>query len=75
MIRNSKNSIDYKDENNLIRRYLKRGMTQKEIAVLMDKTPTTIRNRMREMGLLNQKKVEGGKKGYKKTVEANSGNR
>ncbi len=62
--RPAQTGIDYDDEMKLIQRYLKIGMSQKEIADRMGKSTMTIRTRMREMGLLNQKKVEGGKKGF-----------
>ena len=58
----SKTRLNRKDEETLIRTYLKRGHTQKEIAQALGLTASTVRVVMRGMGMVDPTRIAAGLK-------------
>ena len=58
----SKTRLNRKDEEKLIRTYLKRGVSQKEIAQVLGLTAATVRVVMRGMGMVNPVRIAAGLK-------------
>lgn len=56
------------DRKKLILRLASKGLSQKEISEILEVTPTTVRNYMREMGMLDPKKVMGGIRGHEERL-------
>lgn len=64
-----KKGIDHSDYLKLLKRYKSLGVKNTEIAKYFGVTPSTIQNWCRQLGMLDPKKVAGGKLGQKKREE------